>query len=75
MDEMKKEFIKASEILKSIAEISFKEFEKDPTKKNDIVALWQQTISEFFQYTSTASEKYNGKELYKAITRSMIFGK
>lgn len=75
MDDIKKEFQKAVDALKYAIELSFKEYKKDPSKKDQIVALWQDTIGEFFKYFSKISEKYNAKDLYKAITKVMIFGK
>ncbi|MGB9780498.1 hypothetical protein [Caldanaerobacter sp.] len=75
MEEVKKEFEKAIDALKYAMELSFKEYKKDPAKKDQIVDLWQNTIGEFLQYFSKISEKYNAKELYKAITKVMIFGK
>lgn len=75
MDDIKKEFQKASDALKYAMELSFKEYKNDPSKKNEIVNLWQETIGEFLQYFSKISEKYNGKDLYKAITKVIIFGK
>jgi len=75
MEEVKKEFEKAIDALKYAMELSFKEYKKNPAKKDQIVALWQNTIGEFLQYFSKISEKYNAKELYKAITKVMIFGK
>lgn len=75
MENIKEEFRKASEVLKYIVETSFEEYEKDPTKKNELVALWQQTISNFLQYAVKMSEEHNAKELYKSIARTMIFGR
>ncbi|MBE3578604.1 MAG: hypothetical protein IMW83_01710 [Caldanaerobacter subterraneus] len=75
MDDIKKEFQKAVDALKYAIELSFKEYKKDPSKKDQIVALWQNTIGEFLQYFSKISEKYNARDLYKAITKVMIFGK
>ncbi|HHW57229.1 MAG TPA: hypothetical protein GXX15_06090 [Clostridia bacterium] len=75
MDDIKKEFQRAVDALKYAMELSFKEYKKDPSKKNEIVNLWQETIGEFLQYFSKISEKYNAKDLYKAITKVMIFGK
>lgn len=75
MENIEKEFQKALETLKVIVETSFKEYEKDRSKKNELVALWQQTINDFLQYAVKMSEEHNAKELYKSIARAMIFGR
>ncbi|ADH61438.1 conserved hypothetical protein [Thermoanaerobacter mathranii subsp. mathranii str. A3] len=75
MDDIKKEFQKALETLKNAMELSFKEYKKNPSKKNEIIGLWEYTLGEFFQYFYKVSEKYDAKDLYKAITKVMIFGK
>lgn len=75
MGNIEREFQKASETLKFLIEASFKEYEKDHSKKNELVALWQQTINDFLQYAVKMSEEHNAKELYKSIARAMIFGR
>lgn len=75
MEEMKKRFEEASKVLRQTVDISFTEYSKDKSKKNDIVKLWQETINDFLQYAVKMSEKHQAKELYKSIAKALIFGK
>lgn len=75
MEEMKKRFEEASKILRQTVDISFAEYAKDKSTKNEIVKLWQETINDFLQYAVKMSEKHQAKDLYKSIARTLIFGK
>ncbi|MDE4541158.1 hypothetical protein V6B95_11260 [Thermoanaerobacterium saccharolyticum] len=75
MEEMKKRFEEASKVLRQTVDISFTEYSKDKSTKNEIVKLWQETINDFLQYAVKMSEKHQAKELYKSIARALIFGK
>ncbi|ORX23757.1 hypothetical protein BVF91_04330 [Thermoanaerobacterium sp. PSU-2] len=75
MEEMKKRFEEASKVLRQTVDISFAEYAKDKSTKNEIVKLWQKTINDFLQYAVKMSEKHQAKELYKSIARALIFGK
>ncbi|AFK86303.1 MULTISPECIES: hypothetical protein [Thermoanaerobacterium] len=75
MEEMKKKFEEASKVLRQTVDISFTEYSKDKSTKNEIVKLWQLTINDFLQYAVKMSEKHQAKELYKSIARALIFGK
>lgn len=75
MEEVKKKFEEASKILKETIDLSFSIYEKDKSVKNEMVNLWQNTISDFLQYAVKMSEEHNAKDLYKSIARTLIFGK
>lgn len=75
MEEARKKFEEASKVLRQTVDVSFEEYEKDKAVKNEMVSLWQATISDFLQYAVKMSEKHNAKDLYKSIARALIFGK
>ncbi|SNX54688.1 hypothetical protein [Thermoanaerobacterium sp. RBIITD] len=75
MEEARKKFEEVSKVLRQTVDVSFEEYEKDKAVKNEMVILWQATISDFLQYAVKMSEKHNAKDLYKSIARALIFGK
>ncbi|MDI6603903.1 hypothetical protein ACETAC_04585 [Aceticella autotrophica] len=75
MDEVKEKFEEALRTLKETVDVSFKKYEKDKTVKNEMVKMWQDTISNFLQYAVKTSEKHQSRDLYRSIARALIFGK
>lgn len=70
-DEMNKSF----EGMKKIIDESFIKLGKSPSEEEKIIELWRAHVSDFISYTFKASEKNNNKDIFKAITKALAFGK
>lgn len=72
---LKDEVNKSFETLKKLIEESFSSMDKTPESKDKIIKLWENQISQFVLYTFKLGERYENKDIFKAITKTMIFGK
>ena len=61
--------------LEKLLDESFLKLESTPSEKEKIVKLWVTHVSKFVSYTYKASEKNNNKDIFKAITKALVFGK
>jgi len=73
--QFREEFDKCFECLLKLIDHSFATMNKNPETKEDMVNLWKSHILKFISYTFKSSEKYNNKDVFKAITKALIFGK
>lgn len=75
IDQYRIEFDTCFKTLKEQIDESFIIMDKYPDEKYVIIDMWKARIMEFISYTCEASEKYNNREVFKAITKALIFGK
>ena len=61
--------------LKKLTEESFSLMEAHPEKRNEITGLWKNHIVRFISDTYKTSEKYSNKDVFKTITKALMFGK
>ncbi|MFZ5969241.1 MAG: hypothetical protein ACOYVK_18955 [Bacillota bacterium] len=73
--ELKEGFSDAFEILKKLIDHSFDYMQKNPDKRDEIMELWQNYVRKFITYSLESSEKYNDREVFKAISKALLFGK
>lgn len=74
-DNFRHEFDECFKNLIKQVDYSFQYMEKYPEKKEEVINLWKEHIQRFISYTFKSSEKYNNKDVFKAITKALIFGK
>ncbi|MCX7842146.1 MAG: hypothetical protein N2489_03625 [Clostridia bacterium] len=61
--------------LKEQIDHSFILMKEQPEKKEEVVNTWKKHIIQFITYTFNASEKYDNRDVFKAITKALMFGK
>ncbi|WHH60577.1 hypothetical protein [Petroclostridium sp. X23] len=44
-----------------------------PEHKKEIIDMWAKHIKQFTTYAFQSSEKHNNRDVYKAITKALIF--
>jgi hypothetical protein len=69
------EIDKCFESMKMLIDESFLKLEKNPAEKDRLVDYWKYHVSDFISYTFKASEKNKNKDIFKAITKALVFGK
>lgn len=74
-DQFKEEFNTCFKTLQKLTTESFSLMENDPEMKDEIINLWKNHILKFKTSTYKTSEKYNNKDIFKAITKALMFGK
>lgn len=73
--QFREECNKCFETLEKLIDESFALIAKCPQEKERVTNLWKDHVLRFISYTFRASEKYNNKDVFKAITKALIFGK
>lgn len=73
--ELKQDFDETFRRLKKHMEESLEIIENSPTHRDEVVDLWKDYIQAFTTYAVQSSEQHNNRDIYKAITRALIFGK
>ena len=73
--DLKEELDTCFKTLEKIMTNSFIEMENDPKKKDEIINLWKNHILEFVSHTYKASEEYKNKDVFKTITKALMFGR
>ena len=73
--ELKHDFEQTFQRLKSHMDESFIMIENNPVHRDEIIDLWKDYIQAFSAYAMQNSEQYNNRDIYKAITKVLIFGK
>ena len=61
--------------LRGHIEKSFILMQNDPDVKEEMIDAWKKYVVQFISYTFNESEKYGNKEVFKEITKALIFGK
>jgi hypothetical protein len=72
---LKEDFEKCFEGMQNLVNKSFDLMHRDAMHREEIINLWKMYIPKFTSYTFKTGEKYDNKEIFKAITKAMIFGK
>ncbi|MCX7711581.1 MAG: hypothetical protein N2484_17205 [Clostridia bacterium] len=54
---------------------SFILMKNNPNTKDEMIEIWKKYVVQFIGYTFNESEKYGNKEVFKEITKALIFGK
>ncbi|MFT9498091.1 hypothetical protein [Anaerosolibacter sp.] len=75
MNQLRGEFEKSFAGLRNLIDTSFQMMEKNPQLKDPIIEMWKDSVQNFSAYAVHSSEKYNNREVYKAIAKTLIFGK
>jgi hypothetical protein len=75
INELKEGFEKSFGDLRNLIEVSFEMIEKNPQQQDQIVDMWKDSVQSFSGYAIQCSEKHNNREVYKAIAKTLIFGK
>ncbi len=73
--QLKEDFEKSFADLRNLIDVSFQMIEKNPHQKDQIIDMWKNSVHNFSVYAVHSSEKYNNKEVYKAIAKTLVFGK
>lgn len=73
--QFKDEFDKCFEKLLCLIDESFSIMDNSPDDKDYLISLWKNRITQFITHTFKTGEKYNNKDVFKAITKTLIFGK
>ncbi|SHJ83810.1 hypothetical protein SAMN02745975_03009 [Geosporobacter subterraneus DSM 17957] len=73
--ELKQDFDETFRRLKNHMEESFSMIENNPARRDEVIDLWKDYIQAFTTYAVQSSEQHNNRDIYKAITRALIFGK
>lgn len=74
-DQFKKEFDTCFKTLEKLTTDSFSLMEDDPKKRDEIISLWKDYILVFKSFTFKTGEKYNNRDVFKTITKALMFGK
>lgn len=83
---MGENFLENHNLLKEELDVCFKTLEKllsnsfilmenDPGRKAEITNVWKNHILKFISCTYKNGEKYNNKDVFKSITKALMFGK
>jgi hypothetical protein len=75
INQLEEDFEKSFADLRNLIDVSFQMIEKNPHHKDQIIDMWKNSVQNFSMYAVHSSEKYNNKEVYKAIAKTLIFGK
>jgi hypothetical protein len=54
---------------------SFDLLDTDPERKKEVIGLWKQHIQQFLAFTFDTGEKRGNKDVFKGITKAVIFGR
>ena len=73
--ELRQDFEQTFQRLKSHMDESFIMIENNPAHRDEVIDLWKDYIQAFSSYAMQNSEQYNNRDIYKAITKVLIFGK
>lgn len=72
---LKEEISSCFSELKESIDRSFILMKTDPGSKDEMIDIWKKYVVQFIHYTFNESEKYGNKEVFKEITKALIFGK
>ena len=72
---MKEELEMSFRSLEKLVSDSFSDMKNEPGSKDEIIDLWKNHILSFKSCMYNTSEKYNNKDLFKALTKALTFGK
>ena len=61
--------------LRTLIDSSFEVMHSHPQYKDQIIDMWKESIQDFSNYTIQSSEKHNDRDVFKAISKALIFGK
>lgn len=73
--ELREDFENCFENLQKLVNRSLDLMGNNPGTRDDVADLWKQYVSRFSTFTFKTSEKHNNREVFKAITKALIFGK
>ncbi len=74
IDNVKHEFDECFGSLQKLVDESFSLIEQDPEKSQELSVLWKNYVSGFKHHTVRMSDSHKNKEIYKAISKALMFG-
>lgn len=74
-EQFKNEFETCFKTLHKLTAESFRLMDEQPALKDEMISLWKSHILTFISYTYSTGEKHNNKDVFKAITKALMFGK
>lgn len=74
-EKLTQEFDKTFVQLKSHITESFEHIQNNPQDKDEVIDLWKNYIKVFLQDATKLSERYKNKDIIKAISKMLIFGR
>ena len=75
METMQSRFQQAHELLKDNMVESFEHIQNNPQEKDETLKLWKSYIRGFVKEGTELSEQYHNKDIVKAISKMLIFGR
>jgi len=75
MDQLKKETDDCFKVLHKLISDSFVLMDEQKELREEIVELWTGHIRKFVNFTYKTGEKHNNKEVFKGITKTLMFGR
>lgn len=75
MDELRNEMDDCFETLHRLINESFVMMDDQKELRDEVVELWKQHILRFVNHTYKTGEKFNNKEVFKSITKALMFGR
>ncbi|MCG8540427.1 MAG: hypothetical protein MJA82_10865 [Clostridia bacterium] len=63
------------DVLKQNMEESFEYIDENPKDSNEMINIWKEFANEFMKEFITLSEKYNNRDIVKAIGKMIMFGR
>ena len=61
--------------LENLVETSYDLIGDNPQKREQVLTLWKQNIVEFKRFVQVSSRQHQDKDIFKTITKSLMFGK
>ena len=74
-DQFKNEFDTCFKTLQKLTSDSFQLMDGHPDLKDEMIGLWKNNILKFISYTYSTGEKHKNKDVFKTITKALMFGK
>lgn len=74
-NQLKEEVDASFKTLQNLITDSFTFMKNDPGKKDEMIQLWKNHILQFTTYTYKTGERYENKDVFKSITKALMFGK
>lgn len=74
-EKLTQEFDETFVQLKSHITESFEYIQNHPQDKDEVIDLWKSYIKSFLQEATKLSERYKNKDIIKAISKMLIFGR
>jgi hypothetical protein len=75
LDQFEDDFDKCFDTLHKIVSESFMIMENDPEKRDEVMNLWKNHILKFVSFTHKESEEHHNKDVFKAISKALMFGR